>query len=209
VSCSCSGPFVIGVTGGIACGKSAVLKILGELGAELIDADSVYHELTRTGLPLWRSLRSQFGDEILACDQSIDRRKLGAFVFSDAAALADLDALTHPAVVAEIKHRIFKSASAVIAIDAVKLVESGLADVCDRVWLVTCDPEVQLARLLLRSRLTYEDARRRLAAQPAFAAHAKRADVIIDNSGDIAATREQIVRAWHALPAVERPVATN
>lgn len=209
MSGSCSRPFLIGVTGGIACGKSTVLKILGELGAEFIDADSVYHQLIRAGLPLWQSLRTRFGDEILARDRSIDRGKLGAIVFSDEAALADLDALTHPAVVTEIKQRISKSASAVIAIDAVKLFDSGLADVCDRVWLVTCDPQVQIARLLLRNRLTYEEARRRLAAQPEFNAHANRVDLIIDNSGDIAATREQIVRAWHALPAVERPAAAN
>ncbi|HEV2108023.1 MAG TPA: dephospho-CoA kinase [Thermomicrobiales bacterium] len=198
-------PFVIGVTGGIATGKSAVLAVLGELGAEPIDADAVYHELIAPGLPLWRHLRDRFGEEIITPRGTIDRRKLGDIVFADASALVDLDALTHPAVVAEIKERLARAASPVVAIDAVKLIESGLADICDRVWLVTCDRDVQRTRLMSRNNLTPDEAERRLVAQPSVSAQAERADLIIDNSGDLSSTQELVQRAWDALPVASQP----
>ncbi len=200
-----SRPFVIGVTGGIATGKSAVLAMLSELGAETIDADAVYHELIAPGLPLWQHLRDRFGDEIIAPDGTIDRRKLGDIVFADVSALMDLDALTHPAVVAEIKERVARATSPVVAIDAVKLIESRLANSCDRVWLVTCDRDIQRTRLMSRNNLAPDEAERRLLAQPSVTAQAERADLIIDNSGDLVSTRELVQSAWDALPVASQP----
>lgn len=195
-----SRPFVIGVTGKIACGKSLVLQMLRDLGAETIDADRLYHELISPGTPLWTALRSRFGDGIIGPDGEIDRRALGGIVFNDPVALADLDRITHPTVIAAAAERIRNSKATVIAIDAVKLVQSGMSELCDRVWLVDCDPTLQLSRLIERNGLSETEARRRIAAQPDFDAVRARADLTIDNSGEIEATRRQVEEAWRELP---------
>lgn len=196
-------PFVIGVTGNIACGKSLVLGLLHELGAETIDADRLYHSLIEPEMPLWSALRARYGDEIIAPNGEIDRRALGGIVFADPAALADLDRITHPAVIAAVNEQIAHSQADVVAVDAVKLVQSGMAERCDRVWLVECEPDYQLTRLMARNRLAEDDARRRIAAQPDLDPVRKRADLVIDNSGDIAETRRQVDRAWRDLPILQ------
>ncbi len=188
------------MTGNIACGKSTVLEMLAERGAETLDADAVYHQLIAPGAPLWAVLRSRFGPDILAPDGTINRRALGALVFADPAALAELDALTHPAVVAEVLRRVENSHADVLVVDAVKLVESGLADACDALWLVTCDPDQQVKRLMHRNSLGREVAERRVALQPSLDAKRARADAIIDNSGTIEETRRQVAGAWNQLP---------
>jgi dephospho-CoA kinase len=193
-------PFVIGVTGGIACGKSTVLRELGRLGAETIDADAVYHDLVAPGKPLVGVLAERFGPGVVAEDGSLDRRALGRIVFGDPAALAELDALTHPAVITEVRRRIEGSGSLVVAVDAVKLVESGMAGLCDRVWLVTCTPEQQVERLMARGGLTRDEAERRVAAQAPDGPRLARADLVIDNSGPVEATVEAVRAAWARLP---------
>jgi dephospho-CoA kinase len=192
-------PFVIGVTGNIACGKSTVLRALADLGAETIDADAVYHELIAPARPLWHALVARFGDQIVASDGTIDRRALGAIVFADPARLAELDALTHPAVVAAIRSRIAETKAEVVAIDAVKLVESGLNADCDQLWLVTCEPEQQVGRLMARNGMAQDEAERRVAAQPSLDEKRRLADLVIDNSGTRGETREQVERAWQAI----------
>jgi dephospho-CoA kinase len=196
-------PFVIGVTGNIACGKSLVLDTLRDLGADTIDADRLYHELIAPGRPLWSALCSRFGDKIVASSGEIDRRALGEIVFSDPAALADLDRITHPAVIAAVIERIQASKSDVVAVDAVKLVQSGMSDLCDRVWLVECAPQIQLARLIGRNGLSEADALRRIAAQPSLDPVRTRADLAIDNSGTIADTQRQVTEAWRELPILQ------
>jgi dephospho-CoA kinase len=193
-------PFVIGVTGDIACGKSMVMRLLGEHGAELIDADAVYHELIGPRSPLWQALRDRFGHGILGDDGAIDRRALGAIVFADPAALADLDRITHPAVIAAIGDRIEGTTASLIAVDAVKLVESGMASLCDAVWLVTCEGEQQIERLMTRNGLSRGDAERRVAAQPGTEAKRGHVDAIIDNSGSIEQSRRQVADALAKLP---------
>ncbi len=193
-------PFVLGVTGNIACGKSTVLQMLAERGAETLDADAVYHRLIAPGAPLWETLRSRFGNTILAEDGTIDRRTLGAMVFADPSALAELDALTHPAVVAEVLRLVEASRAALMVVDAVKLVESGLAEACDALWLVSCNPDQQVERLMHRNALSLEEAERRVALQPSLDAKRARADAIIDNSGTIEETRRQVEDAWERLP---------
>ncbi|MCC6793066.1 MAG: dephospho-CoA kinase [Thermomicrobiales bacterium] len=196
-------PFVIGVTGNIACGKSLVLGLLHDLGAETIDADRLYHGLIAPGTPLWRALRLRFGERIIAPSGEIDRRALGSIVFSDPAALADLDRITHPAVIAAVDDLIAASEADVVAVDAVKLVQSGMADRCDRVWLVECEPDYQLTRLMARNGLDEAEARRRIGSQPELAPVRERSDLIIDNSGDVAETRRQVERAWRELPILQ------
>ena len=191
---------LIGVTGGIATGKSTVLTMLHELGAETIDADVVYHELIAPGGTLVEPLLAQFGPEIQSVDGSIDRRALGRIVFRDPRAMAALERITHPVITAEITRRIRASHSPVIAIDAVKLIESGTADMCDAVWLVVADPAIQRARLIARNGIDAEEANRRLAAQPEESARRARADTIIDNSGTEEHLRQTVIAAWNLVP---------
>lgn len=189
-------PYVIGVTGNIACGKSTVLRALGRLGAETIDADIVYHELIAAGRPLNQALVDAFGPTVRSADGAIDRRALGKIVFSDPAALSNLDRLTHPAVRAAVLDRIAASRAAVVAVDAVKLVESGFAEFCDDVWVVICKPEQQRERLMRRNGLSAEEAARRISAQPALEPKLARANAVIDNSGDEAETVTQVEQRW-------------
>ena len=191
---------VLGVTGSIASGKSTVVSMLKELGATHIDADLVYRELVQPGQPLLGELVASFGEGIIAEDGSLDRSALGRIVFSDPEALERLDRITHPAIIAEIDRRVDAIPSGVVVIDAVKLVESGHADHCDVIWVVTIDPEIQVTRLTKRNKLEVVEARRRVAAQPPMAAKLARADRVIDNSGALDETRAQVLAAWHALP---------
>jgi dephospho-CoA kinase len=192
-------PFIIGVTGNIACGKTTVMHALNRLGAFTIDADAVYHQLIEPGSSLWQTLVEHFGRAIVDEDDQIDRRALGAIVFGDPAALKTLEALTHQPIRQEIHRRIELHHSGVVAIGAVKLIEGGLHHDCDSVWLVTCLPDQQMERLIARNRLTVEEVRQRIAAQPPVEPKLTIADVHIDNSGTVESTVAQVDRAWRAL----------
>jgi dephospho-CoA kinase len=196
-------PFVIGVTGKIACGKTSVLEILREKGVETIDADQVYHKLIQPRLPLWETLRSAFGNGIIATDGQIDRQALGAIVFSDPEALLRLDALTHPAVINAIERQIAGSNSEVLAVDGVKLVESGMDQICDVVWRVTCERTTQLERLTRRNGISAAEADRRISAQPSPPV-TTRPEAVIANDADFATLRIEVEVAWKSLP-VPRP----
>ncbi|MGN6484830.1 MAG: dephospho-CoA kinase [Thermomicrobiales bacterium] len=190
---------VLGITGNIASGKSTVVEMLKGFGAIHFDADLVYRELVGLGQPLLRALADRFGEGIVAADGSLDRKALGAIVFADPARLAELDALTHPAIIAEIDRRADAVPYGVVVIDAVKLVESGHADHCDAVWVVVANPDVQMTRLMIRNRIDASEARRRIEAQPPMAAKLARADRVIDNSGTLDELRMQVGSAWNDL----------
>jgi dephospho-CoA kinase len=193
-------PYIIGLTGNIACGKSTVLRRLAELGAEVIDADLVVHALMEPGQPVWAAVREGFGPGVIAPDDRIDRRALAAIVFSDPTELQRLEELTHPAVRVRIMDQVAEAARRgvrTMVVDAIKLFEGGLADHCDEVWVVTCDPAQQLARLMARNGFDEAEARRRIAAQPPQSEKVARADVVIDNSGSLEATQVQVDAAWH------------
>lgn len=195
-------PYLLGLTGNIACGKSTVLARLAEHGAVTIDADRVVHELQEPGQPVWAAVREAFGSGVLTPEGRLNRRALGAIVFNDPTALRRLEGLTHPAVRARIEARIAEAAARgapVVVIDAIKLFEGGLADCCDQTWVVTCTPEQQLARLVARNSFSEAEARQRIAAQPPQAAKVARADVVIDNSGSLTDTYEQVDAAWREL----------
>ncbi len=192
-------PYLIGLTGNIACGKSTVLARLAEHGAETIDADRVVHALMEPGEAVWAAVRETFGPGVIAADGRIDRRALGAIVFAERAELARLEGLTHPAVRARIVAQVAEAARrgvAVVVIDAIKLYEGGLADQCDETWVVTCDPAQQLARLIARNGFSEAEAQQRIAAQPPQADKMARATVVIDNSGTVDETRAQVDGAW-------------
>jgi dephospho-CoA kinase len=192
-------PYLLGVTGNIACGKSTVMQRLRECGAETLDADAIYHRLIEPGKPLWQSLRDAFGEGIIASDGTINRRALGQIVFSDSAKLAELDRLTHPAVRIATRQLIDASTRAVVAVDAVKLIESGSARDYDQIWLVVCDPAVQVERLMARNGLSRADAELRVNAQPSVEAKRRLVDEVIDNSGSVETTLREVDRLWLKL----------
>ncbi len=199
--------FTLGVTGNIASGKSTVTGMLAELGATVIDSDLVYRELVGPGTALLQRLAERFGEGIVADDGSLNRGALGEIVFADPVALRDLDQITHPAVIAEVDRRVDAIPDGVVVLDAVKLIESGHADRCDAVWVVVTSPDAQVTRLMKRNSLPVEESRRRVAAQSLLGPKLARADLVIDNSGSRDETREQVERAWRALPvfAPEEP----
>ncbi|MEA2622690.1 MAG: dephospho-CoA kinase [Chloroflexota bacterium] len=162
-----SRPFVIGITGPIGCGKSTVARILGELGGTIIDADAIAREATGPGEATLEPLRGRFGEGVFAPDGSLDRAALAAVVFADPAALLDLEQIVHPVVRSRLLARMESAASSgdpFVVVEAIKLIEGGLAERCDEVWLVECSPESQRVRLAGRGMLP-DDMERRLAAQ--------------------------------------------
>lgn len=195
-------PLVIGVTGNIACGKSLVTRTLGELGAETIDADQVAREVSAAGTPAYRRIIEEFGATLILPNGAIDRRRLGEIVFTDPNALTRLEAIVHPPVLDAIQQRIRASRIPVVVVDAIKLLESRLAAECDDIWVVTCDPEQQLRRLMARNGYSREQARQRIAAQPPQARKVALAGRVIDNTGTIDETIALVRSAAARLPLV-------
>jgi len=189
-------PWLIGVTGNIACGKSAVMQRLAELGATTIDGDLVYRDLTGPDSALVQDLAREFGAQIVAPDGSLNRPALGKIVFSDPNALSRLDHLTHPVILDEVFRRIAAASTEVVATDGIKLIESGLGDRCDAVWVVTCDTDRQRERLKARNGFSAEEADRRIAAQPPIAQKIARADVVIENNGTLDELRDHVDAGW-------------
>jgi dephospho-CoA kinase len=125
--------------------------MLRQRGAEVVDADLVYRSLLAPGSTLWKRVVERFGPAIVGSDGDIDRAALADIVFTDPEALADLDRITHPAVIAEIRGRIAQTRSPFVVLEAVKLVQSGLTSDVDALWFITADPETRLCRLMSRS----------------------------------------------------------
>jgi dephospho-CoA kinase len=194
-----SSPVVIGLTGPIASGKSTVAELLRQRGAEVIDTDRVYRSLLRSGSELWRQVVDRFGPAIIGSDGEIDRAALGRLVFADPEALADLDRITHPAVVAEVRTLIARSTAPLIVLEAVKLVQSGLASDVDALWFISADPETRLRRLMSRSGMDEASARTRIAAAPDTVPEGVEVTATIDNSGDFATTGAAVDDAWRAV----------
>ena len=157
----------IGLTGPIGCGKSTVAGWLAARGAVVIDADAVARAVTAPGEPTHEAVLARFGDAVRGADGTLDRAALARLVFADAAALRDLEALVHPAVRPRILAALEaadRAGAPAAVVEAIKLVEGGLAALCDEVWLVDCSPATQRARLAGRE-MAAEDAERRIAAQ--------------------------------------------
>lgn len=195
----------IGITGPIGCGKSTVAGWLAELGAVVIDADRVARQVTEPGTPALYRIISTFSEDLIREDGTLDRGALGAIVFSDPAALAALEAIVHPAVRPVILGEMEAAAAAgapAVVVEAIKLVEGGLAELCDEVWLITCDPDAQLARVTARSAARgiadpNAEARVRIAAQAGLTERlAPCATRILDTSGSIDATRAEVHAAY-------------
>lgn len=186
----------VGLTGGIATGKSTVGMMFVELGCHLIDADRVTHQLFEPGQPIHTAVVQAFGSEILAADGTIDRSVLGEIVFKDPEARSKLNGLVHPAVIQsqqEWLQEIEKSDPQGIAIvDAALMIEVGTYKSYDRVIVVTCSPEEQRRRLRARTGLSEEQIDDRIRSQMPMDEKVKYADYVIDTSGRIDATRRQV-----------------
>lgn len=190
---------VIGVTGNIATGKSTVLKMLAELGAETIDADQLVHQMMGPDSILAEPIAAAFGDEVINPDGSINRPALGQVVFSDPAKLEQLEQIVHPFVVKRMISAIAEPGPDVLVLDAIKLFEAGIADHCDVVWVVDADRETRIRRVMERNKVDRAEAERRLDAQPPQEEKLARADVVIDNGGSLAETEAQVRAAWEQL----------
>ena len=197
-------PYLIGITGNIACGKSTVLRELRRLGAAVLDADQVAHRTMRRGTEVHRAIVAAFGAGILGPDGEIDRRALGEIVFADSAALARLEAIVHPAVLAYTEEWLAGVREEVAVVDAIKLIEAGIAERCDEVWVVTCPEAEQLRRLISYRGWSREEALRRIRAQPPQEEKVARADVVIDNSGTMEKVLAQVRAAWAAMQSRRR-----
>ncbi|AEF17629.1 Dephospho-CoA kinase [Thermoanaerobacterium xylanolyticum LX-11] len=191
---------VIGLTGGIASGKSTVSSILKSLGAVIIDADVVSREIMIKGTETYNILISVFGREILRKDGEIDRRKLGNLVFADKEKLNKLNEITHPEIIKRIKDIIEeerkKGKEKAIVLDAALLIEMKLFNMVDEVWLVVVDKKTQIRRLMKRDNLSYKDALNRIKSQMSIEDKMKYADFIINNCKDFNAIKRQVELLW-------------
>jgi dephospho-CoA kinase len=199
--------YLIGLTGNIATGKSLVGRMLGELGAHVIDTDGLVRDLQRKGTRVYAAIVAEFGAGILRPDGEIDRARLGEWVFSDPDALRRLESIVHPAVGRAIEEQISRietrtsHENAVVVIEAIKLIEAGLSRRCDALWVVTSGQQAQLERLMRSRRLSEADARLRIEAQPPQSEKAALADVLIENNGTLDDLREQVERHWVTIHA--------
>jgi dephospho-CoA kinase len=199
----------VGLTGGIASGKSTVAKLLASFGAILIDSDVLAREVVEPGTDGLREVVAAFGADVLAADGSLDRAKLGALVFNDATARRRLESIIHPRVRARASELAAAApAAAVVVQDIPLLAETGQAGRFDAVVVVDAPEEVQLARLAERG-LSSEDAKARIAAQATREERRAIADHVIDNSGDLESLERQVRSVWDQLTArlgqVDRP----
>jgi dephospho-CoA kinase len=160
-------PLLIGLSGPMGCGKSTVARMLGELGGTVIDADRIARRATEPGARAMSEIRRRFGEDVFAADGTLDRARLAEVVFSDRGALADLESIVHPHVRRMVDSRLVDAARngvPFVVLEAIKLVEGGLAERCDEVWLVDCARGTQRRRLAERG-FRPDDVERRLAAQ--------------------------------------------
>lgn len=191
--------YKIGLTGGIASGKSTVAAKLAELGAPVIDADVIAREVVEAGQPALADIAACFGEDMLLADGTLDRQRLAAVIFADGQARKKLEAILHPAIRAAISQRIAAyetCGTKVVVLDIPLLFETGWQDAVDAVWVVFVEPKLQLTRLQKRNQLSLAEAEQRLAAQMPLCDKVKLADVVLDNSGARQALYHQVETAW-------------
>jgi dephospho-CoA kinase len=193
----------VGLTGSIAVGKSFVVSVLAESGCVVFDADKVAHSVMEPGRAAYLDLVKEFGDGILGADSNIDRMKLGPIVFADAERRRRLNEIVHPRVIEE-QNRLLKEAEArqpdgISIIDAALMIESGGYKRFDKLIVVYCDREMQIARLMKRNQITREDAEQRVAAQMSSEEKRRYADYEIDTSGTFEETRQRVITVYQQL----------
>ncbi len=195
----------VGLTGGIATGKSFILSVFRELGCEVIDADLVAHQVMEPGRPAFDEIVAHFGEDVIGHDGKLDRGRIGALVFADRAQREKLNSIVHPRVFeaqaewfSEIEGR---NPDAIAVVDAALMIETGSWRRFDKLIVAWCAPELQLQRLIQRNSLTEEQARARIAAQMPSDEKLKFADYAIDTSRGFADTRSQVEAVYRQLLA--------
>ena len=197
----------IGLTGGIASGKSTVSDFLAQLGAAIIDTDKIAREVVQPDSSALQAISERYGVEILNTDGSLRRDRLGEIVFANPAEKQWLEALLHPLIKArsaELAQLAAEKGVPAVVFDVPLLFESGWNEPVDAIWTVYVSPAVQRSRLKLRDGFTDEEVTARLEAQWPITEKAKRADVVINNEGTPAKTRRQVAAAWRALQGREK-----
>jgi len=192
-----------GLTGGVASGKSTVARMFEELGAKVIDADRIGHELLGPTQPPYNEIVRRFGKEVLDASGEIDRRRLGAIVFRDAAKLRELNAILHPRIIerveAEAQRYRAQDPRAVILVDAALIFEAGIGSRFTKLLVAWCPPEMQIERLMAKAGLSRKKAEQRVASQIPADEKRRRADYVIDCSGSLEDTRKQVERLFLEL----------
>ena len=201
----------VGLTGGVACGKSTVAKMFADLGANITDADAIAHELYRPGHEVLEELVRHFGPEILKPDGELDRAKLATLVF-DGGRVEELNKIVHPAVIRQQQQWMLslgeKDPHAIAIVEAALILEAGVKDHFDRIIVVTCTPAQKVARFAQRTGMSGEAARaeveRRTKAQMPDEEKARHADFVIDNFGSVEETRQQVQRIYSELKVLAK-----
>jgi dephospho-CoA kinase len=192
---------IIGLTGGIASGKSESAKYFKEIGAYCIDADAISKELTAKGKPLLKELTDTFGNNILLPDRSLNRKKLADIIFSDSNAKLKVEQILHSQIIlkinAIISNKILKKK--IIVINAPLLFEAGLDKICDKIIVVKVSCDIQAQRLMLRDKLNDDEIKKRISSQMSTQEKIKRADFVVDNCGAKKELRKKIENIWTLL----------
>jgi dephospho-CoA kinase len=195
----------IGLTGSIGSGKTTVARLLEEHGAIVINADTVGHDVYRPNTEGWRRVTGAFGMEIVAADGNIDRKKLGAKVFANPTALAELNRIVHPLIAEEIRRRIDmqRSQGAIqpIVVEAAVLIEANWAPLVDQIWVITASRKAMVERVCAERGLSASEVASRLDAQMDDAARRRLADVVIENTGTLDELRARVAAAWERATA--------
>jgi dephospho-CoA kinase len=198
----------VGLTGSIAVGKSFVVSIFAELGCHVLDADLTAREVVMPGTPGLNAITQEFGAEILHGDGTLDRKRLGALVFADENRRQRLNHILHPFIIARqdeiLREWGLQDPAGIGLVDAALMIESGGYRRFDKLVVVHCRPEVQLERLLLRDKLSLEEAQRRIAAQMPQEEKQKFADYLIDTSDGFEPTRARTIEVYNQLTRVIR-----
>jgi dephospho-CoA kinase len=195
---------VIGLTGGIGTGKSTVSRFLAELGATVIDADKVGHEVLQSDAEAWREVVAAFGRRVLAADGAIDRKKLGTIVFADPESLARLNRIMHPRIHGVVQAQLRecqRQGAAVVVLEAPLLVEAGWTSLVDEVWVTTASEAAVLWRLKERVGLSESESRARIGTQLPPEEKIKQADVVIDTDCDLDELKARVKELWQRLQA--------
>ena len=197
-----------GLTGGIASGKSTVAAAFKELGARIIDADKIGHELLRSSSPVFPEITSAFGPDILDSAGEIDRQRLGPLVFADPAKLAQLNAILHPHIINSVEQRAreyrAQDPAAVVIVDAALIYEAGIGGRFRKMIVAWCRPEQQIERLMAKAGVSREEAEQRIASQLPAEEKRRRADFVIECTGSIEETRRQVEILYPRLQQLAR-----
>jgi dephospho-CoA kinase len=197
------GKYAIGLTGNIATGKSVVRKMLEHLGAYGIDADVLSHRAIMSTSPGYKPVIDTFGKWVLGSNGEIDRSKLGELVFKNQDAMLRLESIIHPLVRQALDVLAKNTSRRVIVIEAIKLLEAEMHNLCDQVWVTTAPTDVQLERLIEKRELTKQEAQERINAQLPATARLTKADVVIENDGSFEKTWKQVYEAWKVITQEE------